>query len=117
MNVAGLRPVLLISSRRQPVSLLEIFYEVTFVVDSDERHYFFEAQERSLEQLFRTFETQAFKVLCGRQTRFVFEQMTQARRREVDGRCECCEVEVSAEISGQQIDSLSHTLIHGNNLS
>jgi hypothetical protein len=82
---------------------------MAFVGNSHERHYFFETQERSLKQLLRTFETQPFKVLCGRQTGFVFKQVPQARRREVDGRCERFEVDVEAEVSGQQMDSLSHT--------
>ena len=91
------------------MGLLEISYEVAFVVKSDQRHYVFEAQERSLKQLLRTLETQVFKVLCGRQTGFVFEQVAQARRREVDGHCKRFDVEVAAKVLGQQIDGLSHT--------
>ena len=91
------------------MDLLEIFHEVAFVLNSYLRHYFFEAQERSFKQLSGTFKTQAFKVLCRRQTGFVFEQVAQARRREVNVRCERFEVEVTAEIFGEQIDGFSHT--------
>ena len=64
--------------------LFEISNEVTFVVDTHLRHHFFETQKRILHQLSRTFETQAFKVLRGRQTGFIFEQVTQSRRGEIN---------------------------------
>ena len=110
--MTGLASLLAISSRWKPVSLLEISYEVAYVINSHQRHYFFKAQERFIKQLPRTVETQAFKILCWRQTGFVFEQVAQARRREVDGRGERIDVEVTTEIFVQQIDGLSHTWIH-----
>lgn len=80
MNVSDLVGLLAISSRGEPVGLLEISYEVAFVVNSHQRHYVFEAQERSVKQILRTLKTKAFEVLCGRQAGLVFEQVPQARR-------------------------------------
>jgi hypothetical protein len=91
------------------VSLPEISYEVAFVINSHLRHYVFEAQERSLEQLPRTFEAQGFKVLCRRQTGFALEKVAQAGRRKINGGGERFDVKVGAEIFRQQMDGLSYT--------